>query len=292
MIRMLLFLVINIAERNWMNKAKSSKVGATKYTSSLFFKKAFSLAEVLITLAIIGVVAALTIPLLVQKYKEQSYVTATKKMYSVLSNAVQLAIVENGSPVNWGFALDNSKPMLDKIVPYMNYIKVCDAVADCISTPSKSYSVAWRSGGEIKLSGSLAMLRSAVLLNDGSMISSWTQSADCTAAFANDKQALNVCGEYNVDINGPLAGPNAYGKDVFIFFLTPIGVLPSGASNFEHTIEQDDTNNRFNVKHYKFDTGCLSTSSLGYGCAGWVIEKGNMDYWHCDDLSWDGKNKC
>lgn len=30
----------------------------------------------------------------------------------------------------------------------------------------------------------------------------------------------------------------------------------------------------------------------GYGCAAWVIYNENMDYLHCNDLSWDGKKKC
>ena len=40
---------------------------------------AFTLAEVLITLGIIGVVAALTIPTLIQKYEKQVYITQLKK---------------------------------------------------------------------------------------------------------------------------------------------------------------------------------------------------------------------
>lgn len=55
---------------------------------------AFTLAEVLITLGIIGVVAAMTIPVLVQKYKEQATVTRVKKFYSVFSQAYTMAINE------------------------------------------------------------------------------------------------------------------------------------------------------------------------------------------------------
>ena len=38
--------------------------------------------------------------------------------------------------------------------------------------------------------------------------------------------------------------------------------------------------------------GTCNLNSSGRGCAAWVIENGNMDYLHCDDLSWDGKRKC
>ena len=64
-------------------------------------RAAFTLAEVLITLAIIGVVAALTIPTLVQKYKERETVTRVKEFYSVFSQAYQLAILEHGTFDQW-----------------------------------------------------------------------------------------------------------------------------------------------------------------------------------------------
>ncbi|MBP7212243.1 prepilin-type N-terminal cleavage/methylation domain-containing protein, partial [bacterium] len=48
-------------------------------------KTAFTLAEVLITLGIIGIVAALTIPTLMNKSQKQQTVTALKKSYSTFS---------------------------------------------------------------------------------------------------------------------------------------------------------------------------------------------------------------
>lgn len=59
-------------------------------------KKGFTLAEVLITLGIIGVVAVLTIQPLIQKQNERATVTKVKKMYSVIANAVNLWQMENG----------------------------------------------------------------------------------------------------------------------------------------------------------------------------------------------------
>ena len=65
-------------------------------------KRAFTLAEVLITLVIIGIVAALTIPNLMQKYTEQATVKSVQKFYSNLSNAYNLAMKENGPVGEWG----------------------------------------------------------------------------------------------------------------------------------------------------------------------------------------------
>ena len=59
-------------------------------------KMAFTLAEVLITLGIIGVVAALTMPTLIQNHKRQENITRIKKVYSILQQDVELAKVENG----------------------------------------------------------------------------------------------------------------------------------------------------------------------------------------------------
>lgn len=50
--------------------------------------KAFTLAEVLITLGIIGIVAAMTLPIIVGKYQERVLVTAAQKAYSIMSNAL------------------------------------------------------------------------------------------------------------------------------------------------------------------------------------------------------------
>ena len=61
---------------------------------------AFTLAEVLITLAIIGVVAAMTLPTLVNKYQDRVNETRYKKAVSMLSQAVQLAMAEVDSPGN------------------------------------------------------------------------------------------------------------------------------------------------------------------------------------------------
>ena len=64
-------------------------------------KAAFTLAEVLITLGIIGVVAAMTLPTLIAKYQKQVVTTHLKKYYSVMSQAIKLAEAENGDIKYW-----------------------------------------------------------------------------------------------------------------------------------------------------------------------------------------------
>jgi type II secretory pathway pseudopilin PulG len=59
------------------------------------------LAEVLITLGIIGVVAALTLPSTIAKYQEKKKITQLKKAYSAYQQAFLLAVNEYGTPDNW-----------------------------------------------------------------------------------------------------------------------------------------------------------------------------------------------
>ena len=64
-------------------------------------KKAFTLAEVLITLGIIGVVAAMTLPQIVHNYKKQEVEAKLKKFYTTMSQAVKLSEVDNGPAYYW-----------------------------------------------------------------------------------------------------------------------------------------------------------------------------------------------
>ena len=59
-------------------------------------KKAFTLAEVLITLGIIGVVAAMTLPTLIQNQQKRSLEVATQKFYSTMSQAVKKYMADEG----------------------------------------------------------------------------------------------------------------------------------------------------------------------------------------------------
>ena len=61
----------------------------------------FTLAEVLVTLGIIGVVAALTIPAVITNYQKQETLSRLKKAYSIVQQAIKLSEVENGDIVNW-----------------------------------------------------------------------------------------------------------------------------------------------------------------------------------------------
>ena len=64
-------------------------------------KCAFTLAEVLITLGIIGVVAAITIPGLNQAYKNQAAATKLRKFHSMMNQAIRMAENDYGDKKDW-----------------------------------------------------------------------------------------------------------------------------------------------------------------------------------------------
>lgn len=242
---------------------------------------AFTLAETLITLGIIGIVAALTMPSLIQKHQEKTTVTALKKFYSTISQAYQMAVTEHGTPDNWGFTTDDSEKLLTYIQPYMKFTKICTDGDKCHSgkiTRKNDYKLNWSPFNP----GSKA--RYAAITADGMVIGTFVQSNDCSEQYGNGKLLENVCGEYMVDINGEKK-PNTYGKDIFIFHITKYGIIPQGSQLYSEELSFDDN-------HYDFKNGCLQQSADGLSCAAWVLYNENMDYLHCNDLEWGTKTKC
>lgn len=78
----------------------------------------FTLAEVLITLGIIGVVAALTLPTLIQANKNAEVEAKLKKVYSVMNQAILMSETVNGPKEYWTF--ETSGEFMDKyILPYL-----------------------------------------------------------------------------------------------------------------------------------------------------------------------------
>ena len=100
------------------------------YKKNVKSKTAFTLAEVLITLTIIGVVAAMTMPTLIGKYRKTVTVNRLKKAYAEVSQAIKLSEAENGMLDSWSFPYDNSedntKYFLDNyFLKYFKVQKVC-----------------------------------------------------------------------------------------------------------------------------------------------------------------------
>ena len=246
---------------------------------------AFTLAEVLITLGIIGVVAAMTMPSLIQRQKEKEYAAKLKKFNSMMSQAVMMAINEEGPIENWGLTkYATSDGMSDEEIADANASR--DKFFEILSKYLKvveycPYSSTCEQWDRHSLDGTqYANFTKRMVLADGTMILGATiLSPQCNRNLGTSTALQNICGEFFVDVNGK-KGPNATGKDVFMFYYTKYGVTPVGT--------KEETNATFETKCNRKIADKLN----GYGCAAWVIYNENMDYLHCDDLSWDGKTRC
>ena len=92
------------------------------YVKEIVMKKAFTLAEVLITIGIIGLIASLILPRLIQNYKNLVVETRLKRFYSAFNQAIQRSEIEYGDKKYWykdakGAELDAW--MAKYIEPYM-----------------------------------------------------------------------------------------------------------------------------------------------------------------------------
>lgn len=85
----------------------------------------FTLAEVLITLGIIGVVAAMTLPVLIGKWQKLVTVNKLKAAYSLISQAIEHAESDYGSVKDWTFG-DADNFTNKYIRPYYEILSVYD----------------------------------------------------------------------------------------------------------------------------------------------------------------------
>lgn len=180
------------------------------------YKYGFTLAEVLITLGIIGVVAAMTLPTLIQNYQKQEVVSRLKKAYSVISQATERSKVDNGDIDQWEWDLRTTDFFDKYITNNMQLTQNCKLGQGC-----------WNSSNAIfDLNGNIAESITPyyrVQLSDGTSVAMVNQYG--TSPTDNHAHIL-------VDINGN-KGPNKYGKDCFAFTLTA-----SASVDYAHKIDK------------------------------------------------------
>ena len=112
--------------------------GATHVARLANFRRCgFTLAEVLVTLGIIGVVSAMTGPSLMQNYQRQSYVTQLHKVYNELSQAL-VRYQNDSNAVNIKEAGLTNQAAIESFVK--KYFKV---VNDCGETKTPCFASVW-----------------------------------------------------------------------------------------------------------------------------------------------------
>lgn len=194
----------------------SNKIKTFLYSSE---KMAFTLAEVLITLLVIGVVASLVIPALLQNTQDQEFKTAWKKAYSEIAQATQYLLMDNGNNLVGLCSDDDHNCLRNKYLLYLTSIKQCNtgaSLGNCWSATQKYLD------GTKYVPNDFA---GAILMN-GTAVRFYMNNQNCDFTIETGT-GLPICAKIIVDVNG-LKKPNTYGKDMFSILILKNRILPEG----------------------------------------------------------------
>lgn len=238
-------------------------------------KLAFTLAEILITLGIIGIVAALTIPTVLSNYQDKATIVQLKKDYNIITQAFNSIKVDNGELQDWcpynqySTQIDASTCAANLFSKYLRIEKYCGPNAGCI--PAIGYKSLYDDGTySTSLSNNIYQ---KMMLSDGSTLIVEGQP-DATLGGIHLLDLI-------VDING-LKAPNRWGYDVFEFMAFSANENPIWPRKL--TPWHYDTNGTLKTH------GCdNSVAWNGSGCASWAIFNENLDYKYVNDLNWQTK---
>ncbi len=184
------------------------------FTYSLRKRAAFTLAEVLITLGIIGVVSAMTIPVLIANHKQKELETGLKKAYSVAQQALLLMSADRGDVV----------PAFSSREFQAEYIKYFKDAVDCgfynrnglcgdFNNTYKDYS------GKTSITNQY--------IDDGQFVLPDGMNVYIQNEGANKERTANIY--ISIDVNGAKKRPNKWGHDLFTFQLMSDGkLMPMG----------------------------------------------------------------
>lgn len=202
--------------------------------------KGFTLAETLITIAIIGVVAAIVIPLVFNQTNIEEYRTMLKKQYSTLSQAFSSIANDNGGYIDTSSDTNLITALSNKIafVKKGAWSSISNLPSDFAYTCYKDKTGSCGNFLSIKDYGN----NEAALVKDGSLIIIRSgMYSDCSGknyhAKINSTDTLplnNMCAVIMIDVNAN-KGPNMYGVDLHLIYLLKENgiyhVLPCGANN-------------------------------------------------------------
>ena len=218
--------------------------------------KAFTLAEVLITLGIIGIVAAITMPALITNYQKKETAKRLQQAYNLLQQTASLAQVEYGDMETWDCFVKGSispEEFADKyIIPFFK------------DTNIKKFGD-WSKAG----------YKNPPKLMDGSDTTSGYYYFQVPQGYiygisyydAPERRVFLV----NIDVNG-ISGKNIIGRDIF--------VATYGYNNEENNFYKLQMYNYNNYSRQQIlDRNCNKTGGTGQYC-GAIIE---MDGWEIKD---------
>lgn len=192
-------------------------------------KFAFTLAEVLITLGVIGAVAAITIPGLINNYKAIQFHSKFKKNYSLLSQALKIAQEDGVVFEEVAYGASDRFEMVNAFKKYLA------GVVDCENSKNRKLKlcllVTYGSNDSYKdgyktFSSKSPDLTNQSLFDDGQIL-----LQDGTVVFFNaDGRMLGL----SVDINGVMSPPNRWGYDLFTFQIKDENLIPMGSNGSKY----------------------------------------------------------
>lgn len=257
--------------------------------------KGFTLAEVLITLGVIGVVAVLTISTLTNNIQEKFLLTQLSHVYSLMSQATEKMIEDEKQDIKfWGSNGTERMIKFQELLPkYLKVVKTCD-LDRAVFEGCNAKTFKWlMPDGSIYIDrfNTINNRKTFVLVNGVSVMFPNEASGQCGLYknFTYDGSYTGAAGgtygfscfEFFVDINGK-KGPNEIDKDIFLFWLGRDGLIPAG-------MPQED------VWSNRFEDACGKNATNPYAlhnCTAWALQNKNMDYLKCGGLSWHGKHSC
>lgn len=219
---------------------KSQKVLTTfkRYTG-------FTLAETLLTLAVVGVVAAMSIPSLIADTDEAKYKASWKKAYSQLAQVIKIIAVENGGQVpvitygQPGSSGEKTKAFLFEVANKIGgYNKYCYTDANC--SLNTCYQPTEVKGGDGTLQDACGVAHievtggwvHEVIVYNGMYMSVMTNMGASRFDSSVYPYFIDPVGRISIDVNGPSAGPNRVGKDVFTIYFNQTGeIVPAYNDN-------------------------------------------------------------
>lgn len=183
------------------------------------------MAEVLITLGIIGIVAAMTLPTIITKYQKKQTATQLKKVYTTLYQAIEYAKADYGDVSTWGlgeiYGTLNTSENKQKIaiefsqkyvIPYL--AKVNDLGYKPLN--GLGYKKITNLDGTVPLWLPMGASSYTVILKDGTLIGIKADSMN--RGTAENPISILWAIFFWTDLNG-LKGPNVVGRDIFLFKL-------------------------------------------------------------------------
>jgi prepilin-type N-terminal cleavage/methylation domain-containing protein len=224
-------------------------------------KNAFTLAELLVALSIIGTISAIAIPVLIfgQGVNNAKYVNGLKKNYTNIMVATENIMSNNGGTVIQAFL--NSDDIATEYCNHLKCSKICGSGAAVTGGCFHSQAdITELDGTPFTVNPATASYRSFIL-SDGSYVLTNFVSANCATTEDN----IAACGWFYVDVNGNTE-PNVVGRDIFKFIIHDGGTRPNTGLYISGS-NVADTN-----------TGTCSTASTGLGCASELLRTGKMEY--------------